>query len=107
MVDYGTAVIGPGLVDVHVHMNEPGRVEWEGVVSKPESLTRLELQQRQHRRHVWPCSACRQRCGRSPLLRALCDRWRVTAALHATPVSFQHHVPRTATLHLSEESMSG
>jgi dihydroorotase-like cyclic amidohydrolase len=31
LVDYGSAVIGPGLVDVHVHMNEPGREEWEGV----------------------------------------------------------------------------
>lgn len=27
---FGTAVIAPGLIDVHVHMNEPGRVEWEG-----------------------------------------------------------------------------
>ena len=107
MVDYGTAVIGPGLVDVHVHMNEPGRVEWEGVVSKHESLTQLELQQRQHRRHVWPCLPAAMPTQRSPLLRALCDRWRATAALHATPVSFQHHMLRTATLHLSEESMSG
>ena len=29
-VDFGTLVIGPGLVDCHVHMNEPGRTEWEG-----------------------------------------------------------------------------
>ncbi len=28
--DYGNAIISPGIVDVHVHMNEPGRVEWEG-----------------------------------------------------------------------------
>src|SRR5687768_12064799 len=29
-VDLGDQVLGPGLVDCHVHMNEPGRTEWEG-----------------------------------------------------------------------------
>jgi len=29
-VDFGDRVIGPGLVDCHVHVNEPGRTEWEG-----------------------------------------------------------------------------
>ena len=28
--DYGDMVILPGLVDSHVHVNEPGRTEWEG-----------------------------------------------------------------------------
>jgi allantoinase len=28
--DFGDAVIMPGLVDSHVHINEPGRTEWEG-----------------------------------------------------------------------------
>jgi len=28
--DYGSSVIAPGLVDCHVHVNEPGRTEWEG-----------------------------------------------------------------------------
>ena len=28
--DYGDYVILPGLVDSHVHINEPGRTEWEG-----------------------------------------------------------------------------
>ena len=28
--DFGDAVILPGLVDSHVHINDPGRVEWEG-----------------------------------------------------------------------------
>jgi allantoinase len=28
--DYGDLVVLPGLVDSHVHVNEPGRTEWEG-----------------------------------------------------------------------------
>ena len=28
--DYGELVLMPGLVDSHVHINEPGRTEWEG-----------------------------------------------------------------------------
>src|SRR5829696_8306226 len=28
--DYGELAIMPGLVDSHVHVNEPGRTEWEG-----------------------------------------------------------------------------
>jgi allantoinase len=30
IVDAGDAVVMPGLVDAHVHVNEPGRTEWEG-----------------------------------------------------------------------------
>ncbi|CAM6107609.1 unnamed protein product [Calypogeia fissa] len=33
VVDYGTAVIMPGLIDIHVHLDEPGRTEWEGFQS--------------------------------------------------------------------------
>lgn len=29
-LDVGDLVIMPGLVDTHVHLNEPGRREWEG-----------------------------------------------------------------------------
>jgi len=29
-VDLGELVVAPGLVDCHVHMNEPGRTSWEG-----------------------------------------------------------------------------
>lgn len=29
-IDYGDLVIMPGLVDSHVHVNDPGRAEWEG-----------------------------------------------------------------------------
>jgi allantoinase len=30
LVDVGDGVIMPGLVDPHVHINEPGRTDWEG-----------------------------------------------------------------------------
>jgi allantoinase len=30
VLDVGDLVVSPGLVDCHVHLNEPGRVEWEG-----------------------------------------------------------------------------
>ncbi|KAK1556528.1 hypothetical protein Q3G72_006802 [Acer saccharum] len=31
--DYGEAVIMPGLIDVHAHLDDPGRTEWEGYPS--------------------------------------------------------------------------
>jgi len=30
VIDCGDAVLMPGVVDTHVHVNEPGRTEWEG-----------------------------------------------------------------------------
>ena len=30
IIDYGEAAILPGLIDAHVHINDPGRAEWEG-----------------------------------------------------------------------------
>jgi allantoinase len=33
VVDAGTNVVAPGLVDIHVHINEPGRTAWEGFAS--------------------------------------------------------------------------
>ena len=30
IVDAGESIVMPGLVDTHVHVNEPGRTEWEG-----------------------------------------------------------------------------
>src|SRR5213595_634542 len=30
VIDFEDSVIMPGIVDTHVHINEPGRTEWEG-----------------------------------------------------------------------------
>jgi allantoinase len=30
LIDVGTDVVMPGVIDTHVHVNEPGRTEWEG-----------------------------------------------------------------------------
>ncbi|HEV3140842.1 MAG TPA: allantoinase AllB [Vicinamibacterales bacterium] len=30
VVDYGNLVVSPGIIDTHVHVNEPGRTDWEG-----------------------------------------------------------------------------
>jgi allantoinase len=35
--DAGSQVIMPGIVDTHVHVNEPGRTEWEGFESATRS----------------------------------------------------------------------
>jgi allantoinase len=33
----GAAVVMPGLVDTHVHINEPGRTEWEGFLTATQA----------------------------------------------------------------------
>ncbi|KAL7593694.1 allantoinase [Lactuca sativa] len=33
VIDYGEAVLMPGLIDVHAHLDDPGRAEWEGFPS--------------------------------------------------------------------------
>ncbi|MEN8672898.1 allantoinase AllB [Nocardioides sp.] len=35
-----SAVVLPGVVDTHVHVNEPGRTEWEGFVTATEAAAR-------------------------------------------------------------------
>src|ERR1700733_5971152 len=35
--DYGNYVLMPGLVDTHVHINEPGRTDWEGFTTATQA----------------------------------------------------------------------
>jgi allantoinase len=35
--DVGSLIVMPGLVDTHVHVNEPGRTEWEGFANATRS----------------------------------------------------------------------
>ena len=37
MTDYGELIIMPGLIDTHVHINEPGRTDWEGFETATKS----------------------------------------------------------------------
>jgi allantoinase len=37
MHEAGASVVMPGLVDTHVHINEPGRTEWEGFTSATQA----------------------------------------------------------------------
>jgi len=37
VVDAGESLVTPGVVDSHVHINEPGRTEWEGFRSATEA----------------------------------------------------------------------
>ncbi len=30
VLDYGNLTVMPGIIDTHVHQNEPGRTHWEG-----------------------------------------------------------------------------
>lgn len=36
-VDAGDQLVSPGVVDTHVHINEPGRTEWEGFASATQA----------------------------------------------------------------------
>ncbi|GLI65799.1 hypothetical protein VaNZ11_009420 [Volvox africanus] len=33
VMNFKNAVISPGVIDVHIHLNEPGRVDWEGITN--------------------------------------------------------------------------
>jgi allantoinase len=37
LYDFGDLVLFPGLVDTHVHINEPGRTEWEGFATATQA----------------------------------------------------------------------
>src|SRR5262245_24805243 len=38
VLDAEGAIVFPGIVDAHVHFNEPGRAEWEGLASGSAAL---------------------------------------------------------------------
>ena len=35
ILDYGDLIVAPGLIDTHVHMDQPGRTNWEGLHMPP------------------------------------------------------------------------
>lgn len=37
IIEAGDALVTPGLVDTHVHINEPGRTEWEGFTTATQA----------------------------------------------------------------------
>lgn len=37
VLDAGELVIMPGVVDSHVHVNEPGRTDWEGFATATQA----------------------------------------------------------------------
>src|SRR5205823_3955212 len=37
LVDAGDSVVMPGVIDTHVHVNEPGRTEWEGFATATQA----------------------------------------------------------------------
>jgi allantoinase len=39
LIDFGDRVLLPGLVDSHVHINDPGRAEWEGFETATKSAS--------------------------------------------------------------------
>src|SRR3989442_1928057 len=51
-VDAGAAVVLPGVVDTHVHVNEPGRTQWEGfeTATRAAPAVRVSTYLEMHRR---------------------------------------------------------
>src|SRR6266704_515689 len=44
--DFGDAAVLPGLVDSHVHVNEPGRTEWEGFQTATRAAAALQAKRK-------------------------------------------------------------
>ena len=55
-------VLLPGLVDTHVHVNEPGRTEWEGFATRDQGGRRRRGHH--HRRHAAQLDPAHRRRGR-------------------------------------------
>ena len=43
---FGEKVIMPGVIDAHVHINEPGRTEWEGFETATRAAAALSANAR-------------------------------------------------------------
>ncbi len=43
-IDLGEHVLMPGLIDPHVHLNDPGRSDWEDLKQGPRLRLLVELQ---------------------------------------------------------------
>ena len=66
--DAGSSVLMAGLVDTHVHVNEPGRAEWEGFETATRAAaaggvtTLLDMPLNSIRRRHRGCAGAQQRC---------------------------------------------
>lgn len=92
LIDYGDAVISPGVIDVHAHFNEPGREDWEGKgvgcpcqsTAAPRNVQRVfsiwtapfvSQQQIYHQMH---------HCGTHQALHDVCDSHSVALCTHVS-----------------------
>ena len=80
-LDAGDAVVLPGLVDTHVHVNEPGRTEWEGF----ESATRAAaagVNRAAAKRATRSCPSGPQlKAGRHTQRAAITANWRIGSSV--------------------------
>ena len=62
ILDFGDLVVSPGLIDTHVHFNEPGREAWEGSLLLPFAILGVHLYKVQYIpkllfKYVWTSSS--------------------------------------------------
>lgn len=58
--DMGGRLVLPGLVDLHVHVNEPGRTDWEGFETATRAAAAKISSSRANGRRAAICSAQRR-----------------------------------------------
>lgn len=104
ILDYGDLIISPGLIDTHVHFNEPGREHWEGdflrsilLIHLPNSTTGLRSTSfQQDLRVLWipspPKRACCSCTGKAHAPDRALDQQTINARgksvlLHRSPLS--------------------